>query len=124
MTPQRLATDLSVLLLKPEFGVSTAAAYTSWQSSLEIPGVSYEPQEFGGQVFCNDLERPVFQKFVFLAEMKMWLLRQAEVGAALMSGSGSTMLAVLREGADAADLAERARRALDPKLWSLAVVTG
>ena len=63
----------------------------------------------------NDLERPVFEKFVFLAETKRWLLQQPEVGAALMSGSGSTVFAVLRTGADAEKLAERARAELDPK---------
>jgi len=46
----------------------------------------------------------------------MWLLEQAEVGAALMSGSGSTVFAVMRENADADRLAERAKTELDPEL--------
>ena len=41
----------------------------------------------------------MFEKFVFLAQLKMWLLKQPEVGAALMSGSGSTVFAVLRSNA-------------------------
>src|SRR5213596_1469971 len=96
VTPLRLKDDLSVLLLKPGFGVSTAWAYSHWRDSLEIPGVSYAAQEFTEQTFVNDLERPVFEKFVFLAHSKMWLLKQPEVGAALMSGSGSTVFAVTR----------------------------
>ncbi len=124
VTPRHLPTLLSILLLKPEFGVSTEAAYSSWQDSVEIPEVSYAPQEFNGHIFFNDLERPVFQKFVFLAAMKMWLLKQSEVGAALMSGSGSTMFAVLRDEADSDSLAERARKELDPKLWCFTGVTG
>ncbi len=71
----------------------------------------------------NDLERPVFEKFVFLAQLKMWLLRQPEVGAALMSGSGSTMFAVMRSNTDIERVAERAKAELDPELWTWACET-
>jgi len=118
VTPLRLKDDLSVLLLKPGFGVSTAWAYSHWRDSLEIPGVSYAAQEFTEQTFVNDLERPVFEKFVFLAHSKMWLLKQPEVGAALMSGSGSTVFAVTRPTTDADALAKRARSELDRELWT------
>ncbi len=66
----------------------------------------------------NDLERPVFEKYVFLAHLKMWLLNQPEVGAAMLSGSGSTVLAVLRESATGDALSARAKAELDPELWS------
>jgi 4-diphosphocytidyl-2-C-methyl-D-erythritol kinase len=46
------------------------------------------------------------------------LLEQAEVGVALMSGSGSTVFAVLKDARAAKTLAERAQRELDPKLWT------
>ena len=118
MTPAKLPGRLSILLLKPEFGVPTPWAYSRWQESKEIPGIRYTPQEFRGQNFINDLERPVFEKFVFLAEMKMRLLKQSEVDAALMSGSGSTIFAVLKDGVNAEKLAVRACEELDPKLWS------
>jgi len=65
----------------------------------------------------NDLERPVFEKFIFLAQLKTWLLKQAEVGAALMSGSGSTVFAVMRDNADVDLVAKRARKELDPEIW-------
>ena len=65
----------------------------------------------------NDLERPVFEKFVFLAQLKTWLLKQAEVGAGLMSGSGSTVFAVLRENSDVDLIATRVREELDPEIW-------
>jgi 4-diphosphocytidyl-2-C-methyl-D-erythritol kinase len=64
------------------------------------------------------LERPVFEKFVFLAQLKMWLLKRSEVEAALMSGSGSTVFAVIRDNADAEYLARRAKLAVDPELWT------
>src|SRR5262249_1993599 len=123
VNPVKFCKKLSILLLKPEFGVPTEWAYSRWRDSREILGVSYTPQEFAGQTFVNDLERPVFQKFVFLAQLKMWLLKQPEVGSALMSGSGSTMFAVLRSKADADRLAEKAKAELDPELWTCACET-
>jgi 4-diphosphocytidyl-2-C-methyl-D-erythritol kinase len=114
---------LSLLLLKPSFGVATPAAYALWQNSRELPGIAYAAQEFERNVFVNDLERPVFEKFVFLAEMKRWLLRQPEVAAALMSGSGSTMFTVLQEKSDPDSLGKRAKAQLDPELWTCACET-
>src|SRR5437763_9055593 len=116
VTPVKLKEKLPILLLKPAFVVSTAWAYSRWQHSREIWDVRYTGLELAGQIFVNDLERPVFEKFVFLAQLKMWLLEQAEVGAALMSGSGATVFAVMRENADADRLAERAKTELDPEL--------
>ena len=118
VTPVKLKETLSILLLKPAFVVSTAWAYSRWRDSRGIPGVGYQAQEFAGQIFVNDLERPVFDKFVFLAQLKMWLLDQAEVGAVLMSGSGSTVFAVLREDGDADIIAKRAKAELDRELWT------
>jgi 4-diphosphocytidyl-2-C-methyl-D-erythritol kinase len=118
VAPVRLPQELSILLLKPNFVVPTAWAYSRWQDSGEIPGISYAPQEFAGQTFVNDLERPVFEKFVFLAPLKLWLLNQPEVGAALMSGSGSTVFAVMRPHVDVDLVAKRARDQLDHELWT------
>ena len=118
ITPQRLSEPFSILLLKPGFGVATPFAYAHWQDSAEIPGIRYDLQEYHGHSFVNHLERPVFEKFVFLARTKMWLLGQTEVGVALMSGSGSTIFAVLKNGSRALHLAERAKRELDPELWT------
>ncbi len=114
---------LDLLLLKPEFGVPTPWAYARWNNSRELPGLQYAAQEFAGVRFVNDLERPVFAKFVVLGYLKMWLRLQAEVGAALLSGSGSTVFAVLREGADRDKLAERIRAEVDPTMWMFACGT-
>jgi 4-diphosphocytidyl-2-C-methyl-D-erythritol kinase len=108
---------LPILLLKPSFGVPTPEAYRHWIDSQEIPGIRYAPQTIDGLELVNDLERPVFAKHRFLAELKQWLLRREEVRAALLCGSGSTMFAVLHAGADAAQLARCARHELDPALW-------
>jgi 4-diphosphocytidyl-2-C-methyl-D-erythritol kinase len=107
----------SLLLLKPQFGVPTPWAYSRWRDSHELPGIDYAPQKMGELVLENHLERPVFEKHLFLARMKGWLRAQPEVVATLLSGSGSTMFAVLREAAAADGLANRARETLDPALW-------
>ncbi|MDQ2919079.1 MAG: 4-(cytidine 5'-diphospho)-2-C-methyl-D-erythritol kinase [Verrucomicrobiota bacterium] len=116
--PNELSKRLHLLLLKPSFGISTSWAYKHWKESQELPGIRYEAQEFAGFSFVNDLERPAFEKYVFLARMKMWLLEQAEVGAAMLSGSGSTLFAVLRDGADGDSLGQRAKAELDSDLWT------
>src|SRR5438128_801520 len=123
VAPMKLPERLSILLLKPNFAVPTEWAYSRWQGAREIPDVSYVPQEVGGQTLMNDLERPVFKKFVFLAKLKTWLLKQPEVGAALMSGSGSTVFAVLRPNADVDLLAKRAKSEFDPELWTCSCET-
>ena len=123
VNPTKLNKKLSILLLKPGFSVLSGWAYSRWQDSKQIPGISYQPQNFDGQGFVNDLERPVFEKFVFLAQLKAWLLKQAEVGAALMSGSGSTVFAVLRPKANVDLLAKRAREELDREIWNCACET-
>jgi 4-diphosphocytidyl-2-C-methyl-D-erythritol kinase len=48
----------------------------------------------------NDLEAPVFEKYLILPVLKSWLLEQSNVSAAMMSGSGSTIFAILKNGAD------------------------
>src|SRR5438874_10974755 len=118
VSPTKLKKKLSILLLKPAFSVSSAWAYSRWQGSTEIPGVSYQTQNLDGQTFVNDLERPVFEKFVFLAQLKNWLLKQPEVGTALISGSGSTVFAVLRDKADVDLLSKRAREEVDRDIWA------
>ncbi|BCU79210.1 4-(cytidine 5'-diphospho)-2-C-methyl-D-erythritol kinase [Luteolibacter sp. LG18] len=114
---------LPVLLLKPGFGVATPDAYKRWKDSQPLPGVRYDAQVFSWGELVNDLERPVFEKHRFLAEVKEWLLDRPEVAGALMSGSGSTMLAVLHDLASADTVAEAARAELDPGLWSWAGLT-
>jgi 4-diphosphocytidyl-2-C-methyl-D-erythritol kinase len=123
VSPTKLKKKFSILLLKPAFSVLSAWAYSRWQDSKEIPGISYQTQNFDGQDFVNDLERPVFEKFVFLAQLKAWLLKQTEVGAALMSGSGSTVFAVLRPNADVDPLTKRACEELDREIWTCACET-
>ncbi|MDQ6807909.1 MAG: 4-(cytidine 5'-diphospho)-2-C-methyl-D-erythritol kinase [Verrucomicrobiota bacterium] len=112
-----------LLLVKPAFAVATPEAYALWKDSRELPDVEYSGQQFGSVSFVNDLERPVFEKYVFLSEIKQWLRRQPEVAAALLSGSGSTVFGVVNDAADANKLADRARAELDPTLWTCVAST-
>ena len=100
---------LTLLLVKPAFGVPTPWAYQHWRDSHELPGVSYAPQDFPWGRLVNDLERPVFEKYLFLAPLQRWLLQQPEAAGALMSGSGSTCFAVLRKETDGPALQARAK---------------
>lgn len=124
VVPTSLTANLKLLLLKPDFGVPTPWAYGKWKDARENEGVDYAPREFGGIRFVNDLERPVFEKFVFLGHLKTWLCQQPEVGVALMSGSGSTVFAVLREGANSETLVRRVHEELDATLWMCLCASG
>jgi 4-diphosphocytidyl-2-C-methyl-D-erythritol kinase len=117
VTPTSLAQKLSLLLLKPNFGVPTPWAYSRWKDSKKLPGIDYAIQQFGNFNFENDLQRPVFEKYIFLARLKTWLREQPEVAVAMLSGSGSTVFAVLREGTNGDSLGQRAKSQLDPELW-------
>lgn len=115
---------LPLLLVKPPFAVATPWAYRQWRDARELPGVSYEAQRCSWGELVNGLERPVFSKFIFLANLKSWLLLQPEVEGALMSGSGSTIFAVLRDASDAAALGERGRAMFGATLWTRGAVAG
>ena len=114
---------LPLLLIKPPFGVPTPWAYGRWKDSREVPGVPYAAQPFAWGELVNDLELPVFEKYLFLAQLKTWLLGQREVAGALMSGSGATVFAVLREAGGAFPLGERLAGEFGTNLWCHACET-
>jgi 4-diphosphocytidyl-2-C-methyl-D-erythritol kinase len=114
---------LPLLLIKPPFGVPTPWAYKRWRDSQEIPGMRYDAQEFEWGTLVNDLERPVFEKYILLADMKSWLAEQPEVAGALMSGSGATVFAVLRHKEEAAALGGRIATEFGKNLWCCACET-
>lgn len=109
VTPVEFPWKLPLVLIKPAFPIPTPWAYQRWKDSQELPGVVYAPQICPWGEMVNSLERPVFEKHRLLPSLKMWLLEQSGVQVALMSGSGSTMFAVTKTGADAAVLAEKAQ---------------
>ena len=89
-----------IVLIKPDFEVSSAWAYSRWEKSNMLSNVNYSPQQAIWGAAIKDLEVPVFDKFFFLPALKNWLLDKDEQ-TVLMSGSGSTMFAVCSEVAAA-----------------------
>ena len=116
--PVRLDWNYPILLFKPRFSIPTPWAYSRWKNSREIPGIVYAASRVDDLSLFNDLERPVFEKHRILAEMKQFLLEQPETQTAMMSGSGSTVFAVLRDPREADLLSRRTLKELDPTLWN------
>jgi len=123
VTPTEFPHTLPLLLIKPPFGVPTPWAYSRWKDSVEVPNVPYAAQTFPWGELVNDLERPVFEKYLFLALLKRWLIEQPEVAGALMSGSGSTVFAVLKDKDSAVALGERVVKEFGENLWLCACET-
>lgn len=98
-----------VLLVKLPFGIATPWAYRQWREAAEVPGLPYAPQPSELGLLLNDLERPVFEKYQILGHLKAALLAAPGVTAALMSGSGSTVFALLDEAADVSVVAAAVR---------------
>jgi len=117
ITPISLAINHDLVLFKPNFEIPTPWAYSQWKDSQEVPGFTYGPQSIEELTLVNDLERPVFEKHLFLGELKNYLLEQSDVTAAIMSGSGSTVFAVLSPSSNAQELIQRTLQATDPTLW-------
>jgi 4-diphosphocytidyl-2-C-methyl-D-erythritol kinase len=88
----------TLLLIKPAFPVPTAWAYKKYaemKESGELP-THADRQLLGDLEIINDLEIPVFDKYLLLPVIKKWLQEQPEVECAFMTGSGSTMVAVIK----------------------------
>lgn len=116
--PRKLEWAHPIALFKPAFDIPTPWAYSRWKDSKEISTIPYELQELDDLTLFNDLERPVFEKHRFLSELKLFLQNQPETKAALMSGSGSTVFAVLNTEADAQALIDRTLAKTDPTMWT------
>jgi 4-diphosphocytidyl-2-C-methyl-D-erythritol kinase len=116
--PLEVPEILNILLMKPPFGVETAWAYGAWAAARSAPDRLEAEQDLGWIKIFNALERPVFEKFIILPVMKDWLLRQPEVRAAAMSGSGSTFFALLRDGASGSSLERRVKAIFGETLWT------
>ncbi len=120
LEPHPLPQTLHLLLFKPPFPVETAWAYSRWSSDASCPA-AWTAQQIAGRVeIFNDLERPVFGKFILLPALKQWLLAHSLVEAAAMTGSGSAMFALLRDPRGAEHLAAEAKAEFGDTLWTAA----
>ena len=123
VVPVNFPWSLPLVLIKPAFPIPTPWAYKNWLTSKELPGVLYAKQITSWGEMVNDLERPVFEKYRLLPALKTWLLGHASVRVALMSGSGSTVFAITRTDAEAAELADQARCWCGDTAWVQATRT-
>jgi 4-diphosphocytidyl-2-C-methyl-D-erythritol kinase len=108
------APEWPLLLIKPPFGVPTPWAYKAWG---DLGRTSPHRQHVDSIEIFNDLEAPVFRKFVMLPAIKSWLLNQGGVRGAAMSGSGSTLFAILESPGQAQEIVLKARETFGESLW-------
>ncbi len=116
--PELAGWSSPMVLIKPQFGVSTPSAYKALTCSKRYKSVNYGVQKADGINFVNELERPVFAKFPILGIMKMWLLQQQGVRVALMSGSGSSLFALTESPEQAQTIASLARAEFGESLFT------
>jgi 4-diphosphocytidyl-2-C-methyl-D-erythritol kinase len=116
------------LLVHPGFGVPTAWAYQNLarfpNDQNGRPGRANELAETlrsgsieaAGKQFYNSLEAPVFEKYPLLPIVREFFIERGAVGA-LMSGSGSTVFALLRDSNAAQSLAEAFTAKFGREYW-------
>jgi 4-diphosphocytidyl-2-C-methyl-D-erythritol kinase len=101
ITPHPLptSTTLHAILIFPPFGIPTPWAYKTY---AQAPSMGEESHRWGIIPLRNDLEPAVFSKYIILKTLKTWLREQTHLGItdALMSGSGSTMIAFTQSNTD------------------------
>lgn len=94
--------DLSgyrILLIHPGFGISTPEAYANITSSKppkSVKQIVSQSIETWKEELTNDFEKPIFNKYPILAEIKERLYKNGAIYAA-MSGSGSSMFGIFKE---------------------------
>jgi 4-diphosphocytidyl-2-C-methyl-D-erythritol kinase len=120
ISPIQLQKQAWVVLFYPGFGVSTVWAYKTYAQNPRQgdPGKAFYWFDPAKPIqLRNDLEPPVFSKYLWIQETKRWLQQHPLVEDALMSGSGATVLAVV-EGQDQAKLlADEARERMGSAAW-------
>jgi 4-diphosphocytidyl-2-C-methyl-D-erythritol kinase len=114
LEPIATALSFTFVLALPEFGVSTQEAYealdynaigkqttltAALQKALAVNNAAAVPP-----LMHNDFERPVFSRYARLADIKQKLV-QAGCLAAVLTGSGSTIIGLARDRDHAGEIA-------------------
>jgi 4-diphosphocytidyl-2-C-methyl-D-erythritol kinase len=115
--PRVFPDDLWICLFKPGFAVSTIGAYRAYAQLAANRKRGRETDTQWGKL-RNDLELAVLPKYLFLVLLKEWLKKQSETLFALMSGSGSTIFAIVRSQPDGETLQARFRAEFGEWTWS------
>ena len=91
--------DFSIILIKPEFGISTADAFGGIKplnaefNLRELHNIAVEKWR---DTIANDFEKTVFVKYPLLNKIKQSLYKKGALFAS-MSGSGSTIFAIFEK---------------------------
>lgn len=118
------------VLIHPGFGSPTAAAYAAYAKNpiRGQEGLPLNLKKADGTKLVfrprNDLEPAVESKFLWIRTAREWLSRQEGVLVARMSGSGSTVFAVLKTEAEAKVVVQRARKYFGEEAWIQAAQLG
>lgn len=124
--------ELAFFLIHPGFGIATAWAYKELakfpaalngqpgRGSKLISLLRSGDLAAASKEFYNSLEAPALAKYPVLALYQEFLLEQGAV-AALMSGSGSTTFALVRNVAAGESIAEKFRSQFGQGCWTAMV---
>lgn len=98
-----------MILIKPEIKVSSEWAYETYDLEIGYEEVSREkPQRLYDLELINDLERVVIKYHPEIREVKGWLLKEGII-AALMSGSGPTVVGFASDQKSARNIFDKAK---------------
>lgn len=118
------------VLVHPGFASPTASAYAAYAMN-PIPGQEGSPLTLRKKdgsalriVPRNDLEPAVESKFLWIRTARDWLSQKEGVLVSRMSGSGSTVFALLSTAKQAKSLAEKAREYFGKEAWIQATQLG
>jgi 4-diphosphocytidyl-2-C-methyl-D-erythritol kinase len=112
--------ELWWIVVAMPFGVRSPDAYRWWDETSpesrsdtreQLEAARHGDVERLGPLLFNDLERPVFERHPELADMKRRLVEAGALGA-VMSGSGSSIAGLARDGSHARDLVAAFERAV------------
>jgi len=121
LRPLRVLEPIPLLLVNFGFGSSTAWAYRHYRAGGRVPptpSLDGLTRASAAKLLFNDLEEPVFDKFPILPIALHLLRNQAGVLGAMMSGSGSTLFAILESEAAGPALQETIRTKFSPQVWT------
>ena len=117
----KIAGSIPLLLVHLGFGSSTAWAYghcdipRDADSTVPVPPVL--TREAIIRLLRNDLQAPVFKKFPVLAAALDFMKKQNGVLGAMMSGSGSTLFAILDSDEAGPGIASALRARFTESAW-------
>ena len=117
MEPREFPRELWIFLTKPDFGISTAEAYSAYAALPSFQKRGREVTTPWG-VLRNDLEPAIFPKYLLLPVIKDWLTKQADAKLVLMSGSGSTIFAVVQSQSQGESLNAAFRQEFGERVWT------